>query len=53
MTWLDRLKAIEQAPVIFQAPRPIDDLQQSWLVRFTNKGLSLDEGKEIAQRPRR
>jgi hypothetical protein len=50
MTWLERLKTIEQAPVIFQAPRPIDDLKQSKLVRFTNKGLSLDEAKEVAQR---
>jgi hypothetical protein len=50
MTWLERLKTIEQAPVIFQVPRPIDDLKQSRLVRFINKGLSLDEAKEITQR---
>jgi hypothetical protein len=50
MTWLERLKTIEQAPAILQALRPIDDLKQSRLVRFTNKGLSLDEAKEVAQR---
>jgi hypothetical protein len=48
MTWLERLKAIEQAPVI--ATRPIDDLKQLRLVRLTNKGLSLDEAKEVTQR---
>ena len=47
MTWLERLKTIEQAPVI--APRPSDDPKQSRLVRFTNKGLSLDKAKEITQ----
>ena len=48
MTWLERLKTIEQAPVI--ATRPIVDLQQVRLIRLTNKGVSLDEAKEIAQR---
>jgi hypothetical protein len=48
MTWLERLKAIEQTPVI--APCPSDDPKQLRLVRLTNKGLSLDEAKEVTQR---
>lgn len=48
MTWLERLKAIEQAPVI--APRPSDAPSQLRLVGLTNKGLSLDQAKEVAQR---
>jgi hypothetical protein len=48
MTWLERLKTMEQASVI--TPRPIDDLKQLRLVRLTKKGLSLDEAKEVAQR---
>ena len=47
MTWLERLKTIEQAPVI--APRSINDPKQLRLVGLTNKGLSLHEAKEIAQ----
>jgi hypothetical protein len=50
MSWLERLKVIEQSPVILQAPRPIDDPQQIRLIRLINKGVSLDEAKEIAQR---
>ena len=49
MTWLERLKTIEQAPVILQAPRSIDYPKQLRLVEFTNKGLSLDEAKEVTQ----
>lgn len=49
MTWLERLKTIEQVPVILQAPRPIDDPKQLRLVGLTNKGLSLDEAKEVTQ----
>ena len=48
MSWLERLKVIERSPVI--APPPIYDLQQVRLIRLTNKGVSLDEAKEIAQR---
>ena len=50
MTWLERLKTIEQAPVILQAPSPIDDPKQFRLVKLTNKGLSLDEAKAVTQR---
>jgi hypothetical protein len=32
-----------------QTPRPIDNPKQLRLVRFTNKGLSLDEAKEVTQ----
>ena len=49
MTWLERLKTIEQAPVILQVPHPIDDPKQLRLVGLTNKGLSLDEAKEVTQ----
>ena len=47
MTWLELLKTMEQEPVI--APRPSDDPNQLRLVRLTNKGLSLDEAKEVTQ----
>lgn len=50
MTWLKRLKVIEQAPVILQTPLPINDPKQFRLARLTNKGLSLDEAKEVTQR---
>ena len=50
MSWLERLKAIEQAPALFEAPRPIDDQKQLLLIDLTNKGLSLNEANEIAQR---
>lgn len=50
MTWLERLKVIEQAPVILQTPLPISDLKQLRLARLTYKGLSLDEAKEVTQR---
>ena len=49
MTWLERLKAIEQEPDKLQAPPLVDDLNQLRLVKFTNKGLSLDEAKEVIQ----
>jgi hypothetical protein len=48
MTWLERLKTMEQSPFI--APRPSDDLNQLRLVGLINKGLSLDEAKEVTQR---
>jgi hypothetical protein len=48
MTWLERLKAMEQVPVI--SPRPSDGPKQLRLVRLTNKGLSLNEVKEVTQR---
>ena len=48
MTWLERLKTMEQAPVI--APRPSEVPSQLRLVGLTNKGLSLDQAKEVAQR---
>ena len=50
MSWLERLKAIEQAPALVEAPRPIDDQKQLRLIDLTNKGLSLNEANEIAQR---
>ncbi len=50
MSWLERLKAIEQAPALVKAPRPIDDQKQLRLIDLTNKGLSLNEANEIAQR---
>jgi hypothetical protein len=48
MAWLERLKAIEQVPVI--APHPSDYPKQLRLVRLTNKGLNLDQAKKVAQR---
>lgn len=48
MGWLERLKTIEQAPVIFH-PSPIDDHRQLRLVALTKKGLGLDEAKEVIQ----
>ena len=48
MTWLERLKIIEQAPVM--VPRQSNDPKQLRLIRLTNNGLSLDEAKEVAQR---
>lgn len=50
MTWLERLKAIEQQPVILQTPPPINDIEQLRLVKFNNRGLSLAESREIIQR---
>ena len=50
VSWLERLKAIEQAPALVEAPRPIDDQKQLRLIDLTNKGLSLNEANEIAQR---
>lgn len=50
MTWLEKLKTFERMPHISQEPRPIDEINQLQLVRFTNKGLSLDEAKEVIQR---
>ena len=50
MTWLERLKAIEQEPDKLQNLPPSDDLNQLRLVKFTNKGLSLAESREVIQR---
>ena len=50
MSWLERLKAVEQAPDKLQNPPPEDDLKQLRLVQFTNKGLILNQAKEVAQR---
>jgi hypothetical protein len=50
MTWLNRLKAIEQMPVVLQAPQPLNDLKQIRLVSLTKKGLTLDDAKEVSER---
>lgn len=50
MTWLNRLKAIEQLPVVLPTPHSLDDHKQLRLVGLTKKGLTLDDAKEVAKR---
>jgi hypothetical protein len=50
MTWLERLKTMEQEPVILKESHSINDLSQLRLTKFTNQGLNLKDAKEVAER---
>jgi len=50
MTWLERLKTIEQVPTILQESQPIDDLKKLRLFKLTNKGLILADAKKVVER---
>lgn len=50
MTWLERLKTIEQEPFILKESHSIDDLSQLRLTKFTNQGLNLKDAKEVTKR---
>ena len=49
MTWLERLKTIEQEPFILKESHSIDDLSQLRLTKFTNQGLNLKDAKEVTE----